>query len=149
MTAEVARKTDPVCGMSVDPAGPHQYRHAGELYYFCCARCLTRFRDDPEHFLNPPSAAEAEPVPEGARWTCPMDPEIVRDEPGDCPICGMALEPMGLAAADAGPNPELIDFTFRFWIGLALTVPLLVIAMGPMLGLPIRDWLGAAAPWAA
>ena len=76
-----------------------------------------------------------------------MDPEIIQNEPGDCPKCGMALEPMGLALGNTGPNPELIDFLHRFRIGLMLSVPLLIVAMGPMLGLPIRDWLGNAAPW--
>ena len=88
-------------------------------------------------------------IPEaGNQYTCPMDPEIVQDHPGSCPKCGMALEPMGVPAGDAGPNPELVDFTLRFRVGLALTVPLLVIAMGGMLGWPVREWLGAAAPWA-
>lgn len=71
-----------------------------------------------------------------------MHPEIVQDGPGDCPICGMALEPAGVPATDAAPNPELVDFARRFRIGAALTVPLLVLAMGPMLGLPIREWTG-------
>ena len=78
-----------------------------------------------------------------------MHPEIERDGPGDCPICGMALEPKAVPAADAGPNPELVDFRRRFAVGAALTVPLLVIAMGPMLGLPVEGWIGArAARWA-
>ncbi|MGE3249683.1 MAG: copper-translocating P-type ATPase [Hyphomonadaceae bacterium] len=68
-------------------------------------------------------------VPEGAKWTCPMHPEIVRDGPGSCPICGMALEPM-TPSADAGPNPELIDMTRRFWIGAALALPVLALEMG-------------------
>lgn len=78
-------------------------------------------------------------------FTCPMHPEIVQDGPGDCPICGMALEPAGVPATDAAPNPELVDFARRFRIGAALTVPLLVLAMGPMLGLPIREWTGERA----
>ncbi|MFQ5626722.1 MAG: copper-translocating P-type ATPase, partial [Methyloligellaceae bacterium] len=80
---------------------------------------------------------------------CPMDPEVVQEGPGTCPKCGMALEPMGIPTGDEGPNPELVDFTRRFWVGAALTVPLLIIAMGPMLGLPVKDWLGhRIAPWA-
>ena len=72
-----------------------------------------------------------------------MHPEIEQVGPGTCPICGMALEPKGFPAADEGPNPELVDFRRRFAVGAALTVPLVVIAMGPMLGLPVDAWLGA------
>ena len=80
------------------------------------------------------------------KYTCPMHPEIVRDEPGDCPKCGMALEPMGVPATDDGPNPELVDFTRRFWVGSVLSVPLLVLAMGPYVGLGfVRDILGERA----
>ncbi len=82
-------------------------------------------------------------MPAGTKYTCPMDPEIVQDGPGTCPICGMALEPMGAAALDAGPSPELIDFAHRLKIGALFTVPLVVIAMGGHLGLPVVDWLGA------
>ena len=81
-------------------------------------------------------------MPKGTQYTCPMHPEIVRDKPGSCPICGMALEPMGVPTGDEGPNPELVDFTRRFWVSAALSLPLLVITMGPMLGLPVRDWIG-------
>ena len=81
-------------------------------------------------------------MPEGTIYTCPMHPEIEQVGPGTCPICGMALEPKGVAAADEGPNPELVDFRRRFAVGAALTVPVLVIAMGPMLGLPVDAWLG-------
>jgi P-type Cu+ transporter len=77
------------------------------------------------------------------KYTCPMHPEIVRDVPGDCPICGMALEPMGVPAEDEGPNPELVDFKRRFWIGAVLTLPLLVLTMGPYIGFgAVRDVLG-------
>ena len=71
-----------------------------------------------------------------------MHPEIVRDGPGSCPKCGMALEPMGAPTGDEGPNPELVEFTRRFWVSAALSIPLLVLTMGPMLGLTVRDWLG-------
>src|SRR5256885_9267671 len=84
--------TDPVCGMSVDPAtARYRTEHAGKTYCFCGARCLERFSTAPERFLGPaPTAASAG----SGTWTCPMHPEIVRDKPGPCPICGMALEPM-------------------------------------------------------
>jgi Cu+-exporting ATPase len=76
-------------------------------------------------------------------FTCPMHPEIVQEGPGTCPICGMALEPMGVPTGDEGPNPELVDFRRRFWIGAVLTVPLLVLAMGPFVGLGVvREFLG-------
>jgi len=80
-------------------------------------------------------------APAGGQWTCPMHPEIVKDGPGDCPICGMALEPM-VASLDDGPNPELIDFTRRFWVSTLLAVPILTLAMGGMVGLPVREWVG-------
>ena len=77
------------------------------------------------------------------QYTCPMHPEIIRDEPGDCPICGMALEAMGIPAADEGPNPELVDFSRRFWVGAVLTIPLLVLTMGPYVGLGfVREIFG-------
>ena len=88
-------------------------------------------------------------MPAGTIYTCPMHPEIEQVGPGDCPICGMALEPKGVPAGDEGPNPELVDFRRRFAVGAALTVPLLVIAMGPMLGLPVGAWIGErTARWA-
>ncbi|MCG8272192.1 heavy metal translocating P-type ATPase [Aquamicrobium sp. NLF2-7] len=139
---------DPVCGMNVDRASArHFLRHQGEKYYFCSARCLEKFEAEPEKYLGDRPAPE--PMPEGTRYTCPMDPEIIRDEPGDCPICGMALEPMGVPTGNEGPNPELIDFTRRFWVSLSLAIPLMIISMGPMVGLPVRDWLGErGAVWA-
>ena len=94
------------------------------------------------HHAAAPRAAQPPAAP-GTRYTCPMHPEIVRDAPGDCPICGMALEPMGAPALDEGPNPELVDFTRRFWIGAAFTLPLLLLTMGQFVGLGfIRDALG-------
>ncbi|MGH7055593.1 MAG: heavy metal-binding domain-containing protein, partial [Stellaceae bacterium] len=135
-TATVEKKKDPVCGMSVDPAtAKYRHQNAGADYFFCGARCLEKFRADPAHYLAPPPAAvpEPPPLPSGATYTCPMHPEIVEDHPGTCPKCGMALEPVVAAAEDA-PNPELRAMTGRFWIGLVLTVPLLVLAMGAHLG---------------
>ena len=83
-------------------------------------------------------------MPEGTLYTCPMDPEIVQEGPGDCPICGMALEPM-MPSADAGPNPELVDFRRRLWIGAPLALAVMLLEMGGMLGLPWGDWFGHAA----
>jgi len=131
---------DPVCGMSVDRADARfMVKHEGTRYYFCSAGCQQKFEADPARYLG--DAPAPEPMPAGTQWTCPMHPEIVSDHPGDCPICGMALEPMGVPADDA-PNPELVDFTRRLWVSAVLSVPLLVLTMGPMLGLPIRDWIG-------
>jgi len=145
---EPAEAIDPVCGMSVDPQiGKPRFTREHETWHFCSQSCHDKFATDPEYYLSGQHKKDAENVPAGTLYTCPMHPEIIEDHPTDCPICGMALEPMGIPAADAGPNPELIDFTYRFWIGAALTLPLLVIAMGPLIGLPVRTWLGNSAPW--
>ena len=119
--------SDPVCGMSVDPAKtPHHARRAGQTFHFCSAGCRARFQADPDRYL---SAHAAETAPPGAVWTCPMHPQIRRPGPGACPICGMALEPETVTA-DSGPNPERLDMTRRFWIGLVLAVPVFVLEMG-------------------
>ena len=139
--------TDPVCGMKVDRASAHHFlRHEGQKFYFCSAGCKTKFEADPQRYLGDRPAPE--PMPAGTQYTCPMHPEIVRDKPGSCPICGMALEPMGVPTGDEGPNPELVDFTRRLWVSAVLSVPLLIVAMGPMLGLPVQRWIGeGVAPW--
>ena len=131
---------DPVCGMTVHRAAArYMTRHDGERFYFCSEHCQARFEASPEEHLGPRS--EPEPAPEGVKYTCPMDPEIVRDAPGDCPVCGMALEPM-MPSADAGANPELADFRRRLWIGAPLGLATLVLEMGGHLGLPMAEWLG-------
>jgi heavy metal translocating P-type ATPase len=122
---------DPVCGMLVDPAEVrHCAEHAGHNYFFCSAKCREKFAAEPARYVvaspqgqGPPSSAVGEVL-----WTCPMHPQIVRREPGNCPICGMTLEPMTAAAGEIA-NPELRDMTRRFWVGVALSVPLLAIAM--------------------
>ncbi|TPI20622.1 heavy metal translocating P-type ATPase [Mesorhizobium sp. B4-1-1] len=125
--------TDPVCGMNVDRASAkHFVRHEGQGFYFCSASCKGKFEAEPAKYLA--GRPEPQPMPKGTQYTCPMHPEIVRDKPGSCPICGMALEPMGVPTGEEGPNPELVDFTRRFWVSAALSVPLLTIAMAPMLG---------------
>ncbi|RST87546.1 heavy metal translocating P-type ATPase [Aquibium carbonis] len=138
---------DPVCGMSVTRAdAPHFTRHEAGKFWFCSARCKERFEADPQRYLD--GAPPPEPMPAGTKYTCPMDPEIIRDEPGTCPKCGMALEPMGVPTGEEGPNPELVDFTRRFRISAAFALPIFIIAMGPMVGLPVRDWIGEpAATW--
>ncbi len=128
---------DPVCGMTVDPhTAKHKSEYQGRPYYFCRAGCKEKFDADPEKYLSP---REAEPVPEGTEYTCPMHPEIRQIGQGSCPICGMALEPM-MVTAEAPPNHELIDFTRRFWIGLVLTLPVFVLEMGShFFGLHLLD----------
>ena len=144
---------DPVCGMTVDPdraAGSVEYK--GKTYYFCSTHCVHRFREDPEKFLNQAAPApqpmgitrqpvgitrEEKPVV-GKKYTCPMHPEIVRDGPGSCPICGMALEPLTVSL-DEEANPELVDMTRRFWVAVVLTIPVFVLAMGEMIpGQPLQ-----------
>lgn len=132
---------DPVCGMTVKlDAGKPTLNYENENYHFCARRCHDRFEADPYFFLSGANKRQVKAAPKDARYTCPMDPEIIQDGPGTCPICGMALEPMG--GAPDGPNHELIDFTRRFWVSLCAAVPLLILTMGPMLGLPVREWLG-------
>ena len=120
---------DPVCGMTVDPhTAKHRAEYRGHPYYFCSAGCKTKFTADPQKYLSKQEKA-AEPIAEGTIYTCPMHPQIRQVGPGACPICGMALEPE-LASADSGPNAELADMTRRFWIGLALALPVMVLEMG-------------------
>ncbi|MGN6374169.1 MAG: heavy metal translocating P-type ATPase [Sphingomonas sp.] len=137
--------TDPVCGMTVDPAtARHKASHDGQEFYFCSAGCRTKFIADPDRYLAGDGAPEPEATP-GAIWTCPMHPEIRQEGPGTCPICGMALEPEEPSFEDA-PNPELVDFTRRLWVAGILAVPLLVLSMGAdMFGLRLVS--AAASPW--
>src|SRR3954447_21705402 len=127
--------TDPVCGMKVNPAtSKRRLDHAGQTFHFCSAGCREKFAADPARYLAPKPAAPAPAPDKGVIYTCPMHPQIRQEGPGSCRICGMALE----APAEAGPNLELIDMTRRFWIGLVLTIPVVVLEMGahvPALGL--------------
>lgn len=133
---------DPVCGMTVDTsAGKPRHDYNAETYHFCCQGCCDRFAGDPQHYLSGAHLEVAANAPAGTMFTCPMDPEVIQEGPGSCPVCGMALEPMGIPPADAGPNPELVDFTRRFVVGAVLGVPLVAVSMGPMAGLPVKDWL--------
>lgn len=137
--------TDPVCGMTV--AISPETRHEdwqGRTFHFCSSRCQETFRADPYFFASGRSKTDRA-APKAAQWTCPMHPQILRDGPGACPICGMALEPV---VPTDGPSPELADFTLRMWVSLAAAVPLVALTMGELVGLPLRDWVGhAAAPW--
>ena len=144
---------DPVCGMTVDPAtAKHHAEHAGATFHFCSAGCAAKFTADPQKYLSDaPTSVVAAPA--GAIWTCPMHPEIRRDGPGSCPICGMALEPEEPSLDDA-PNPELVDFTRRLWVSTVLAIPLLLFSMGAdlfglrLLGPAVSPWvqLALAAP---
>jgi Cu+-exporting ATPase len=143
--------TDPVCGMKVDTStAEHRYELGETSYFFCSSRCLDKFKANPDRYLKPASEGPAlsHPAmgafPEGVAgtiWTCPMHPEIRRDDPGSCPICGMALEPLE-PTLEEGQNPELIDMTRRFWLSTILTIPLVLLAIGSeLLGwkwLPMR-----------
>ncbi|MBU4432810.1 MAG: heavy metal translocating P-type ATPase, partial [Alphaproteobacteria bacterium] len=138
-----AATRDPVCGMVVDPASsPHSAEHDGKTYWFCSAGCRTKFLAEPARYLAPQPATApvgAKQEPAGTLYTCPMHPQIRQVGPGSCPLCGMALEPEA-PALDDGPNPELADMTRRFWIALALTLPVFVTEMGAHL-------LGLTLPW--
>ena len=128
------RVTDPVCGMTVDPAATaHHADHAGRTYHFCSAGCRSRFLAEPDRYVGQQAAqtppAPAAENPPGTVWTCPMHPEIRAPHPGACPICGMALEPATITP-DSGPSPELADMTRRFRVGLGLSLPVVVLEMG-------------------
>jgi Cu+-exporting ATPase len=128
---------DPVCGMAVDPAtAKHGSDYAGHTYYFCSNRCHEQFETEPARYLTPAVSEPSRQAAGAARWTCPMHPQIVRNGPGSCPICGMALEPM-TPVDGATANPELRDMTRRFWVGVALSIPLVALAMA-------SDFLGPA-----
>jgi len=135
---------DPVCGMTVKLPSTHHHDHGGETYHFCCAGCLTKFSADPVYYLRGDHKNAPAKVKGASSYTCPMDPEIVQDEPGTCPICGMALEPM-MVSLDDEENPELIDMTRRLWVSAALSLPVLLLAMGEMVGLSFDRWLSPQA----
>jgi len=136
---------DPVCGMTVDPhTAKHRAEHGGQTHYFCSARCRDKFVADPASYLG--ERQPAPPAPAGTIYTCPMHPEVQQVGPGDCPKCGMALEPMMPTAEDDGS--ELRAMAQRFWTLVALTVPVLLLAMGPHLfGLHLPSPWDRAAGW--
>ncbi len=123
-----ARKVkDPICGMEIDPKDAAEtIDWNGERYYFCNPSCAAKFQKQHEEGSTSPAVP-----PPGTQWTCPMHPEIIRDGPGSCPICGMALEPKTVSLEDS-ENPELTDMRRRFWASVALTIPVLALAMGSM-----------------
>ncbi|MDO8324688.1 MAG: heavy metal translocating P-type ATPase [Phenylobacterium sp.] len=145
-TPPAGKALDPVCGMTVDPqTTPHRAELDGKPYFFCSAGCRTKFTAEPARYLDG-RQAEPPPAPEGTIYTCPMHPEIRQVGPGSCPICGMALEP-DLVTADSAPNPELTDFTRRFWIGLVLSVPVFALEMGGHLTGLMMSISGQTSAW--
>src|SRR5262249_1889649 len=140
---------DPVCGMTIAPEDSvSAVEHGGRTYHFCAESCARRFPEDPERFLQPAASAPAPEAPAraagAAEYTCPMHPEVVRDGPGACPICGMALEPRTASAEES--NSELIQMQRRFWISALLTLPLLALMVADMLPeRPLHALLGARA----
>src|SRR5690606_24455920 len=119
---------DPVCGMTVNPqTTQHKATYEGTTYYFCSGTCRSKFMAEPTRYVGQVEPS-TETAPAGTIWTCPMHPEIRRNQPGSCPICGMALE-AELPTADTGPSPELQDMTRRFWVGSALALPVFVLEM--------------------
>jgi|TARA_R110002126_G_scaffold42829_4_gene123248 Cu+-exporting ATPase len=131
---------DPVCGMTVaiKPDGRHA-AYQGETFHFCSEKCQTKFNADPWFYASGRAAGQKKAAPTNVQYTCPMHPEIVRDAPGSCPICGMALEPM---VPSDEPSEELTDFTRRMQISAAAAVPLIILTMGELVALPVRDWIG-------
>ncbi|MES2667803.1 MAG: heavy metal translocating P-type ATPase [Pseudomonadota bacterium] len=131
---------DPVCGMTVTlKPGTRTEGFEGTDFHFCSDKCQTKFKADPWFYASGNSAKHGKVAVVAAQYTCPMHPEIIRDAPGACPICGMALEAM--LPSDA-PSHELTDFTRRMWVSAAAAVPLIVLTMGELVGLPVRAWIG-------
>ena len=144
---ETHMAVDPVCGMTVDVhAGGPSHTHAGHTHFFCSDGCRMKFAADPARYLDRSGAPE--PLPQGTLYTCPMHPEIVQEGPGHCPICGMALEPMGIPPEDTD-NPELRDFTRRLWVAAPLAFALAAIDMSShVLGVDVLPFVPhAAQPW--
>ncbi|RJL05107.1 heavy metal translocating P-type ATPase [Paracoccus aestuarii] len=131
---------DPVCGMTVNlKPDTRTEKFDGKDFHFCSGKCQTKFHADPWFYASGRAAGRKNAAPANVQYTCPMHPEIVRDAPGSCPICGMALEPM---VPSDEPSEELIDFTRRMWISAAAAGPLIVLTMGELVALPVRDWIG-------
>ena len=142
--ADPAALKDPVCGMAVTEQSAHQAKHEGRTFYFCSAKCQGKFTEDPLQYLTHAPVREQAPAEAGTVFTCPMHPEIRQDHPGNCPKCGMTLEPL-LPELEEHENPELKDFQHRFWWTLPLTVVVTVLAMfGHALGwfdMAVQSWI--------
>ncbi|KYF68667.1 copper-transporting ATPase [Sorangium cellulosum] len=156
--AGLERTKDPVCGMTVSPeTAKGRHEHGGRTYFFCSERCLGKFQAEPEKYApsGPTAGGEKHPAKPvepvqpttSAEYVCPMHPEVVRAEPGSCPICGMALEPRTVTLEDA-PNPELADMSRRFWVSVPLSLVVLVLGMSEMIpGQPVQHLLGRWLLW--
>ena len=137
---------DPVCGMLIAPKdATGTVQQDGQIYYFCSSSCIDKFKADPKKYLSPKVPRTLFHGAEKLEYTCPMHPQIVRNEPGNCPICGMTLEPRTVTLEEE--NPALRDMTRRFWTAVALTVPLLLLMVSEMLSAkPLQTLLGPTAP---
>ncbi len=132
---------DPVCGMKVKlNAGKKSFQYNDKTYHFCNPKCYDKFKLDPYFYASGNNKKKKKTENKNQLYTCPMDPEIVQEGPGTCPICGMALEPMSGVSEE--PSHELIDFTRRFWVSAIAAIPLIILTMGGYFGLPIREWIG-------
>lgn len=131
---------DPVCNMTVSGDTAHQCNHAGKKYYFCSEHCLNQFTAQSETYLAPTSKARRPDASATGSYTCPMHPEVISDGPGDCPKCGMPLEPVAGTTDDDHAQQEVDELAHKFWIGLLLAVPVFLLAMAGMLpGLNIES----------
>ncbi len=144
---------DPICGMTVDPAKALSTERDGETFYFCSRHCLDKFEASPESSVERPetsdrsreseeSTLDSGPSTLSFSYTCPMHPEIEQDGPGSCPICGMDLEPKTITLENHEGDAELDAMTHRFWIAVALSVPVFLLAMLPMMGVAVDRWVG-------
>ena len=142
---------DPVCGMQVDETAAYRFQHGGQVFYFCSKHCLERFQSSPENYLhheeeskNPELETQImQSGPAKPTWyICPMHPEVKQNEPGTCPKCGMNLEPERVEIGKEEDDPELRAMTRRFWVSVALGLPVLLLSMLPMIGVPLDQWIG-------
>ena len=138
--AETGQHQDPVCDMTVASDSEYSYHHAGNDYFFCSEHCLHKFEEDPEQYLQKKTAPPAESTSTAKTYTCPMHPEIQQQGPGNCPKCGMALEPLTVGGEER--SEELIDMSRRFWICSVLTLPVFILAMvADMMPMWLPSWL--------
>ncbi len=148
---------DPVCGMNVDPQkAAARAEYGGKTYFFCSVHCAEKFKTAPESYAGAevfegmhaaPAPASPQPASAAGEYTCPMHPEIVRNAPGACPICGMALEPRTVTLEEQ-PDDELVSMTRRFWASVALTAPILLLTMSEtILGRPVVNLSPQALVW--